>query len=134
MSTSTIVAIEVNYMTDETYWNHKGLYQTISEKLEKLVPDQGAVPNPRKNRALEKFRKASNCYYDLYNNGLCNRASEFTRVFGFSANKYSYTTVQYYAGRPRRHKKIGSMAYIRAEDIMNTIILKAAEEQGILDV
>lgn len=119
-------------MNAETYWNSKGFYQVYLQKLQDLIPAEGAVVNPRKNRALEKLRKAQNCYYDLYNNGLCNRAREFTSVFGFSANNYSYTTVQYYAGRPYKHKKIGDMAYVRAENIMNDIIAAAAKEQGIL--
>ena len=45
----------------DTYWNNKGKYQNLSDKLEKLIPAQGSVLNPEKNPALEKFRKASNC-------------------------------------------------------------------------
>jgi hypothetical protein len=67
-----------------TYWSRKGKYPEQNAALEKLIPDSGAVPNPRKNKALERFRVASNCYYDLYNNGLCNRAASFAKTFGFS--------------------------------------------------
>ena len=65
-----------------TYWESKGLYQAEANALEKLLPTFGEVPdNKVTNKYLEKFRKAVNCYYDLYNNGLCNRAREFSNVF-----------------------------------------------------
>lgn len=65
-----------------TYWENKGLYQAEADALEKLLPSFGEVPdNKVTNKYLEKFRKAVNCYYDLYNNGLCNRAREFSMVF-----------------------------------------------------
>ena len=65
-----------------TYWDGKGLYQAKVDALEKLLPSFGEVPdNKVTNKHLEKFRKASNCYYDLYNNGLCNRAREFKTLF-----------------------------------------------------
>jgi hypothetical protein len=70
-----------------TYWNGKGKHEDLQATLNKLVPSAGEVPNKELNPALEKFRIASNCYYDLYNNGLCNRAGEFRRVFGFGAAK-----------------------------------------------
>lgn len=69
--------------TKSMYWERTGKYQKESDKLQKLIPFQGEVNNPTENPALEKFRKASNCYYDLYNNGLCNREQEFKEVFGF---------------------------------------------------
>ena len=65
-----------------TYWESKGLYQAEADALEKLLPIFGEVPdNKVTNKYLEKFRKAVNCYYDLYNNGLCNRAREFSILF-----------------------------------------------------
>lgn len=65
-----------------TYWENKGLYQAEADALEKLLPSFGEVPdNKVTNKYLEKFRKAVNCYYDLYNNGLCNRAREFKTLF-----------------------------------------------------
>jgi len=80
---------EVDY--SQTYWNNKGKHKEFQAALAKMIPASGPVPNfpgePEKNKALEKFRIASNCYYDLYNNGLCNRAAEFRRAFGFSATK-----------------------------------------------
>jgi hypothetical protein len=64
------------------YWNEQGTYQTIAEALQKLIPAIGDVPDGKTtNKALERFRRAQNCYYDLYNNGLCNRAREFSTLF-----------------------------------------------------
>jgi len=65
-----------------TYWNNKGLYQAESNKLERLVPAHGACEDAKgSNKHLDRFRRAMNCYYDLYNNGLCNRAREFSILF-----------------------------------------------------
>ena len=65
-----------------TYWNEQGTYQDIAEALQGLLPTHGEVPDGKTtNKCLERFRKAQNCYYDLYNNGLCNRAREFSTVF-----------------------------------------------------
>jgi len=104
-----------------TYWNHNGKYNTLAAQLQELIPAEGAVVNPRKNKKLEKFRKAVNCYYDLYNNGLINRASSFAKVFGIPARDYKY-------GLGRR----GFMAclYIETEQVMDKIVYEAAVEQG----
>jgi hypothetical protein len=99
----------------QTYWCSKGKYPELNEALQKLIPAEGPVANAKKNRALEKFRKASNCYYDLYNNGLCNRATQFRNVFGFGAARSELT----------------QEIIDRTEDGINQIILLAAKEQGI---
>lgn len=76
---------EINY--SQTYWSNKGKHEDLQEQLTKLIPTEGEVADHKANPALERFRVASNCYYDLYNNGLCNRAGEFRKAFGFSAVK-----------------------------------------------
>ena len=64
------------------YWRNEGTYQDIAEALQGLIPAIGEVPEGETtNKHLERFRKAQNCYYDLYNNGLINRAREFSTVF-----------------------------------------------------
>lgn len=108
-------------MEHPTYWDSKGKYGKLLKKLADLVPVSGSVPEPKKNRALEKFRKASNCYYDLYNNGLCNRAAEFRQVFGFGGTiilKDRYRDVD--------------LMIARLEQKMDEIILAAALEQGLI--
>jgi hypothetical protein len=102
-----------------TYWNRQGRYPVLEESLGRLVPAEGSVKNPQQNKALERFRKARNCYYDLYNNGLCNRAKEFRWVFGF----------------PAQHKygdRIRQDLTDRTEAALNEIILEAAREQKII--
>ncbi len=71
-------------MDNIMYWEGTGKYQKEYDRLQKLIPVEGEVPNHEQNRALETLRKAANCYYDLFNNGLCNRATEFRSVFGFA--------------------------------------------------
>lgn len=66
--------------TTKTYWSGKGKHEAKADLLQKLIPSSGEAAPP----ALNRFRSAVNCYYDLYNNGLCNRAAEFRAAFGFS--------------------------------------------------
>lgn len=104
-------------MSDNTYWNNKGKHQALYNKVSLLIPAQGEVPDGRgSNRALEKLRKAANCYYDLFNNGLCNRAAEFRRVFGFSGTWIV-----------RAHYPYSE----QLETAMDKIVLEAVEEQGV---
>ena len=108
-------------MIKNTYWNHNGRFQMYVEELDALIPDAGEVNEPRKNKALEKFRVASNCYYDLYNNGLCNRASEFRRVFGIPSTKYWE--------KVGRYSRFLDELYDQTEEVMDEIILNAVKEQ-----
>ncbi len=103
----------------QTYWNNKGKYEDVNKQLAALVPVSGEVKDAANNPALERFRIASNCYYDLYNNGLCNRKAEFRKVFGF-ASKHKYGD------------GISQTLIDDTEEVFNVIILDAAKEQGIL--
>ena len=109
-------------MIENTYWGSKGKHQVYVDRLNDLVPHEGSVSEPRKNKALEKFRRASNCYYDLYNNGLCNRASEFREVFGIASSRYRL--------RDRYSWFAESMLEL-VEARMDDIVAAAAAEQGI---
>lgn len=104
-------------MIENTYWNGEGKHQVIADTLRSLIPTEGSVPHPRKNKALEKFRKASNCYYDLHNNGLMNRADEFRRVFGIQSSRF------------RCHRGFDDDLYQKVEEKMDEIIEAAYEEQ-----
>ena len=109
-----------------TYWESKGQYQNLVEELTKRLPPFDSVPNAKtSNKHLEKFRKAQNCYYDLYNNGLCNKAREFSIVFRIP-------------GVPREIKqnyRYNTLVCKTTEELieakMDEIILAAAKEQGI---
>lgn len=108
-------------MIKNSYWNNNGRFQMYVEELEALIPSEGEVNEPRKNKALEKFRKACNCYYDLYNNGLCNRASEFREVFGIASTKYKE--------KVGRCSSFVDELYVNTEQVMDEIILNAVKEQ-----
>lgn len=101
-----------------TYWNHNGKFETFAAALQERVPVEGAVKNVQKNKQLERFRKAVNCYYDLYNNGLCNRKASFAKIFGIAANNYAY-------GRGRFDPHL----YADVERKMDEIIVDAYAEQ-----
>lgn len=72
-----------------TYWNNGGKHEALYETLRTLIPREGECPNDQPK--LEQLRVACNCYYDLYNNGLYNRAAEFRKVFGFGGTKFAKT-------------------------------------------
>lgn len=107
-----------------TYWEEKGTYQAQAEELQALLPYSGEVEKGKTtNKALERFRKAQNCYYDLYNNGLCNCAREFSTVFRI-------------AGVPREIKQnygynflVSSITEYAIEKKMDELIMEAYREQ-----
>lgn len=111
------------YAAHCTYWNHKGLLQPLYEQLNALIPGSGACANPRStNKHLDRMRRAANCMYDLYNNGLCNRQAQFNRVFDITSSHYG----SYRYG-------FESAVYVQAERKMNEYIALAAQEQGLID-
>jgi hypothetical protein len=110
-------------MLEKSLWNRNSPLSPIVDKIEALIPSSGSVDNPRKNRALEKFRKAANCYCDLYNNGLMNRASEFRTVFGIASTNYIIHT--------RLGRRYTEEMYAAIEIKMNEFIRAVVIEQGI---
>jgi hypothetical protein len=108
-------------MLKHTYWNNQGTFQTAGDELNKLIPVEGSVAHPRKNRKLEKFRNACNAYHDLYNNGLGNRAHDFRLVFGIASSQY----------KGRRPMSFNPSLYRMTEEVMDLIVIAAAQEQGI---
>lgn len=113
-------------MLNICFWNNNSPLQPLVERLQALLPDQGPVADAKRNPKLEKFRKAVNCYYDLYNNGLCNRASQFRTVFGFSAVSARYCD-------RRRKDWFNDALFVRTELVMYRIVLEAALEQLEMD-
>lgn len=102
-------------------WGVNPGFKRLADELNGLIPFQGKVSNPRsKNKNLELFRKAQNCIYDLFNNGLCNRRSEFVRLFGFSP----------IASRYWNEMTLDNIEN-RVEEIFTPIIIAAAKEQEI---
>ena len=116
---------------ENTYWNHKGTYPEAVEKLQALIPAEGAVANPYKNKALERFRKAQNAYYRLYNDGDFNSGKG--RMFGIEYIS-RFRTRKFYTARNGRMQSYGCWAqglYDEVEVGINKIIEAAAKEQGI---
>jgi hypothetical protein len=53
-------------------------YDAMVDLLWARVPRCGEVPDAKgSNKKLERFRTANKLVYDLFNNGLCNRRSQF---------------------------------------------------------
>lgn len=106
---------------ENTYWGGNGRYQTLADALHKRIPTMGPVVDVKNNPALERFRIAMNCYYDLYNNGLGNRGREFPKAFGFGASQYKITG--------NYGKDYSQVMYNRTELAFDEIIMAAAVEQ-----
>lgn len=108
---------------ENTYWASKGTHQQYVDALNALIPATGAVSNPRSaNKALERFRRASNAYYDIFNNGGCNRASTIRHFFGVNM---SYYRVGYSWNWNGIHRL--------TEPKMDELVLAAAIEQKLVD-
>ena len=110
---------------DKTYWTGQGRYQAQADALEKLLPIFGEVEDAKgANKHLDTFRRAVNCYYDVYNNGLCNRAREFSTLFKIAGVAKEINS--------RRANGMLSMdTQERIEDKMSLFILAAFQEQFV---
>lgn len=106
-----------------SYWNGRGRLKDYADKLNKLIPAAGPC-EPDAPR-LDRFRVASNCYYDLFNNGLCNRAAEFRGVFKFSPRKEH--PVKYGSGIEFEDEGLNA----RLNAALDLFIVEAAIEQGL---
>lgn len=103
-------------------WGVNSGFKHLQEKLDDLIPLQGRVPHSRsKNKALEKFRVASNLAYDLFNNGLGNRRNQFGSFFGWAPYTRGGMTNSQFEEAERK-----------LEPVITRIIIDAAKEQGIV--
>jgi len=111
---------------EELFKNPWGINQGFSHlnnNLNDLLPFEGRCEFPNsKNKALDKFRRAQNAAYDLFNNGLGNKRALFKSIFGWSVGvrDTSYAT-----------KMQWSMWEDRVEEVLTPIMLEAAKEQGV---
>jgi hypothetical protein len=113
---------------ENAYWNRTGTHQNLVVKLNKLIPATGEIKGS-KNYQLERFRKASNAYYDIFNNGGCNRSGSIRGFFGFGMSSMSEVHRDAY-GNTRRYN--WNAIHEKVEPIMDKIILAAAAEQNIV--
>ena len=111
------------YELFSTSWGiHEG-FKTAVDKLNELLPFEGKCEYPMsKNKHLEKFRRAQNAAYDLFNNGLCNKRSLFQNIYGWSVGVRETSYAQ---------KMTWSHWENKVEEVLTPIIIAAAKEQGI---
>lgn len=113
----------------QSYWDSTGKFQIFIEQLQGMIPASGSVEFARsKNKKLERFRTASNAYYDLFNNGGMNRMNEIRRIFGLCHRDFYYGSSYKCRQRPNFNK-----AAAIVDPIMDLIVLEAVVEQGICD-
>ena len=101
--------------------------QSVYEKLDELVPFDGPVVNVNKNKKLEKFRKATNVVYDIFNNGLGNKGKSL-KVLGLK--KYELPLEEYRGGELLMKANWERITEI-VTPIFEKIIFDAVQEQGI---
>lgn len=114
-----------------------------ADALYELIPAQGSVEFPRsKNKRLERFRVVSNIAYDVFNNGLGNRANQYTRVMNRDVGIRVNGELPLPITGPQLRRLIiegcrwdSFKTWKRVEEIVapivRTAIIEAAEEQGI---
>lgn len=112
-------------------WGCTPLTQHLADQLNALdiFPDQGEVVDKKNNRALEKFRKAQNVAYDIFNNGLGNKARQCKGALGFC--KRDLPLDMWINGRciqRARWDRIEEMV----EEAFTPIVMAAAKEQGLI--
>lgn len=92
-----------------SYWNRNGKYQTQAIQIGDDVPEQGHA----KLTTVELFRCASNVYYEIYNNGGCNFASEQAEEWTDSAKNVE---LKFLAVLGIDISKIEDLVYLMAEE------------------
>lgn len=104
------------------YWDQTGTYQSVVEELVSLTDDP-----MRTHRSFNKLRRANCVYYDLYNNGLCNRFSEVRTVLGVTPLHFGVTY-----SRLLVHPREFGEFYQAVERSMDQIVLAAADQAQLL--
>jgi hypothetical protein len=66
-----------------SYWSGEGKYQEQHDELLKLIPREGPVEKGmcKHKISLDRLRRATNCYYDVFNNGGGNRDHATSKFF-----------------------------------------------------
>lgn len=97
------------------FWNNNHPLTPLYEELAKKMPHMGSP----KGKAMAALCKASNHYYDVFNNGLCNRAKTFRGAFPDVSVKEARTI------------KVGDSAHRLMDNRLCVLILAAAYEQKL---
>ena len=104
-------------------WGMNQGFSHLNNNLNDLLPLMGRCEFPNsKNKALDKFRRAQNAAYDLFNNGLGNQRALFKTIFGWAPTQSSthYATSITWSDWEDR-----------VEEVLTPIMLEAAREQGV---
>lgn len=106
---------------ENTYWNGNGTHQSLADKLREFIPAEG----PCSNKKVERFRKAANNYYDIFNNGGGNRGhgigQMFPGVMSHINEMHSFRSTPNW-----------DMIHQMVEPKMNEIILETAKKVGLV--
>lgn len=102
--------------------------EPVVDALNELIPLQGSVTNPVKNRKLEQFRVAQNVVHDIFNNGLGNMGKSLKCL---KVTKHDLCLPYFIPSADYYYQ--GDWAQIAdkiSPEFRNKVLL-AAEEQGI---
>ena len=112
-------------------WGCTPLTEHLAEEINNLdiFPVAGEVEDKKNNPALEKFRKAQNVVYDIFNNGLGNRGAQCFGALGIRKRDMPF---EVWSGnsciQPTRWDRINEMV----EEAFTPIVMAAAKEQGLI--
>ena len=111
------------YELFSTSWGiHEG-FKTAVDRLNDLLPIEGKCEySQSKNKNLEKFRKAQNAMYDLFNNGLGNQRALFKTIFGWAPTQSSVHHASNITWDDWENA---------VEEVLTPIMQEAAIEQGV---
>ena len=115
-------------MSQVIEWGQTATTKPIVEKLDELIPLEGMVTNPVKNKHLEKFRKAQNVVYDIFNNGLMNKGKSL-KVLGLM--RYDLALEEYRGGEIIMRANWDRVNEV-VEEAFTPIVMAAAKEQGVI--
>jgi hypothetical protein len=101
----------------KSYWNNSGKLQAEYNELRKLIPEEGQC-GPEFPK-LEILRKVGNAYYDIFNNGGCNREQDIRDIFNFRVDSFEDDL----------SGQINWDAIMKAADPIVTRIIRAAKRE-----
>lgn len=112
-------------------WGCTPLTQHLADKINALdiFPAQGEVEDKKNNPALEKFRKAQNVVYDIFNNGLGNKAAQCFGALGIRKRDMPFE--MWANGRCIQRARWDYIEEM-VEEAFTPIVIAAAKEQGII--
>ena len=120
---------EIGTFWDNTHEN-SGLDKLVSER----IPLSGEVKKDyrgHKVTELERFRKMSNAYYDIFNNGGGNRGRAISRYFGTDILDIIRNRIDPSFWSTENSREAWNRIHSIVEPIINEQLLKAAEEQNV---